>query len=314
MAQTPNTITAMKPVFIDNTLCSGCGLCVEVCSYRALKTEDGCARYLLDNCFSCGHCQAVCPEEAVSLPGLTQPVKTTLQAVGSESKVAESLAIAGLVDLMARRRSCRNYKDKMVPLSLLEELVQIGITAPSGTNCQPWNFVILPERDDLLVFGSHIGTYFKSLNRLAESRIIRLFTRMFTAGGLNRYYENHYKSVKEAIHDWDDNGEDRLFHGARAAILVTAKTSASCPAEDALLATQNILLAAHSMGLGACLIGFAVEAVQRDKNIRHILGLPDDEKLYAVIAIGYPKISYVRPAVRKKVTPRIFRFDKDGQT
>ena len=57
---------------------------------------------------------------------------------------------------------------------------------------------------------------------------------------------------------------DRLFHGAAAAILVTGRRQASCPAEDALLATQNILLAAHAMGLGSCLIGFAVEAMRRD--------------------------------------------------
>ena len=56
--------------------------------------------------------------------------------------------------------------------------------------------------------------------------------------------ENFPKSVK-----------DQLFHGSTAAILTGSNPGVSCPAEDAPLATQNILLAAHSIGLGSCLIG-----------------------------------------------------------
>ncbi|MEZ4578721.1 MAG: nitroreductase family protein [Desulfobacterales bacterium] len=44
------------------------------------------------------------------------------------------------------RRSCRNYKETPVPASVLEDLVRIGITAPSGTNSQMWTFT--PCRTD----------------------------------------------------------------------------------------------------------------------------------------------------------------------
>ncbi len=54
-----------------------------------------------------------------------------------------------------------------------------------------------------------------------------------------------------------EKGKDLLFHGAPAAIIVASKEEASCPSEDSLLATQNILLGAHSLGLGTCLVGFA---------------------------------------------------------
>ena len=300
----------MIPVSINTITCSGCGLCVEVCPYKALAVREGKVTYILKDCFSCGHCQAVCPESAIVLPALKICSEYIFYGEDDRKPGNNCLETKNLTRFMASRRSCRNYKNRTVPLQILEELVQIGITAPSGTNCQPWNFIILPCRDDLYSFGRLVGNYFKKINRMAESRFLRGVTGLFTGRALTHYYHNHYDSVKEALQDWDEKGEDRLFHGAKAAIFVTAEKNASCPGEDAMLATQNILLAAHSLGLGTCLIGFAVEAVRRDKGLREKLEISVDEEIYAVIAIGYPQISYLRPAGRKKVIPRVFRFDK----
>ena len=82
------------------------------------------------------------------------------------------------------------------------------------------------------------------------------------------------------------------------------RPEASCGAEDALLATQNILLAAEGLDLGTCLIGFAVEAMQRDPSIGRKIGLDPDETTHAVIALGHPAIRYQRPAHRKPVVIR----------
>jgi nitroreductase len=108
------------------------------------------------------------------------------------------------------------------------------------------------------------------------------------------------------LEEWEVSGKDRLFHGATAAIIVGSKPGASCPTEDALLATQNILLAAHSMGLGSCLIGFAVSALKESPAIKSSIGIPDDETVYSVIALGYPDESYEAVAGRKKAETRYF--------
>lgn len=76
--------------------------------------------------------------------------------------------------------------------------------------------------------------------------------------------------------------------------------------EDAMLATQNILLAAHAMGLGSCLIGFAVEAMQNDPSIQRYLKMPDEEKVIAVVALGYPDETYQTLTGRKRIVPRYF--------
>lgn len=219
--------------------------------------------------------------------------------------------IAEIVGLMRSRRSCRNYTAKTVPLSLLEDLVKIGTTAPSGTNSQLWNFTVLPARKDVLRLGGLTAEYYRRLNRQARNIFLRSLMKLFGGDSLGRYYRRYHDSVAESLQEWDEERKDRLFHGAMATILVTSRRDASCPAEDALLATQNILLAAHVMGLGSCLIGFAVEAMRRCPDIKREMKIRENEEIYSVIALGYPNVKYFRPANRKLVLPRILEFTEE---
>ena len=207
---------------------------------------------------------------------------------------------------MASRRSCRSFTGQSVERAMLEDLVKIGITVPSGTNSQAWTFTILATRKAVKFFAKNIATYFSRLNSNAEKTMLRIFLKLIGKGELDAYYRGYYRNVKKALKEWHESGKDPLFHGSTAAILVGSKPGASCPAEDALLATQNILLAAHSMGLGSCLIGFAVAAMKKDPSIKQAAGILPEEEIHAVIALGYPDEAYQRTAGRKKVIPRYF--------
>ena len=155
-----------------------------------------------------------------------------------------------------------------------------------------------------------MGRFFERLNRVAEKVWLRKAMKLIGKPELETYYRDYYRSVKEGLQQWKTEGKDILFHGAPAAIVVGCRSGASCPAEDALLATQNILLAAHVLGLGTCLIGFAIEAMRRDRSILRRIGVADDEKAYSVIALGYPNEKYRRVAGRKK--PLLRWFEKSG--
>lgn len=298
----------MHQIIIDTAQCTGCGICVEICPYRAIVLRDGRAVYVPKDCFLCGHCQAVCPVNAVHLP--QRPVQLGLRtmAEGQSTVPPGTTNVSELVALMRSRRSCRKYRSKAVGMAMLEDLVKIGTSAPSGTNSQSWNFIIVPTRADLLVLGGMVADYYRKLNRLADNPLLRMLVRIFGGDSLGRYYRRYSASVAEALRDWDEKGIDRLFHGAAAAILVSGKKAASCPAEDALLATQNILLAAHAIGLGSCLIGFVVEAMRRDAALKKRVGIAVDEEIYSVIALGYPAVNYLRPANRQIVVPRILNL------
>jgi nitroreductase len=269
---------------------------------------DGRAEFCVESCFLCGHCRAVCPVDCVQIPGMADTLG--LAALPEIPEVIPPGAgnTSELIALMRSRRSCRQYQETTIELDLLQDLVKIGTTAPSGTNSQSWNFIILPSRPDVTGFGEMIGNYYRKLNRMAGNPLLRLVVKIFGGDSLGRYYRNYYHSVQRALNLWDEGRQDLLFHGATAAILVSGRPSASCPVEDSMLATQNILLAAHSAGLGSCLIGFAVEAMRRSPSIRKKLKCDAGEDIHAVIALGYPAVTYLRPACRREVAPRILRL------
>lgn len=292
---------------IDRDLCDGCGTCVTVCPTGTISLVDGKATITGGDSIFCGHCAAICPQKAIRVTAIDEAMSWYKTFTSEEQWLPPGkYSTPVLVQLMASRRSCRCFTVQPVERAMLEDLIKIGITAPSGTNSQAWTFTILPTRKAVTSFAEQIASYFGRLNTTAEKTMLRLFLKLIGKGELDAYYHGYYQKIKEALEEWHETGKDRLFHGSTAAILVGSKPGASCPAEDALLATQNILLAAHSMGLGSCLIGYAVAAIKKDPSIQQSIGIPSEEKIHAVIALGYPDEVYQRIAGRKKVSPRYF--------
>ena len=292
---------------IDHDLCTGCGLCVDICPSNTLSLVDDRATVTGDHCLQCDHCAAICPVGAVTVHGVDEDALklTTVKNNDTWLKYGDFDA-ASLIQLMRSRRSCRVFSNKPVEKNMLEDLVKIGTTAPSGTNSQLWTFTILPSRSAVEKLGAETSQFFHRLNSMAEKSLLRFYSKLFMKDALGQYYRGYYETVKESLREWEKTGRDRLFYGAPAAIIIGMKPGASCPCEDALMASQNILLAAHAMGLGTCMIGFVVEAIKHDKGIKRALGIPKKERVYAVIATGYSREKYVRPAGRKSVVPRYY--------
>ncbi|MBI4791886.1 MAG: nitroreductase family protein [Deltaproteobacteria bacterium] len=293
---------------IDGEKCIGCGLCLAVCPDRTIALQGGVATVNGTECISCGHCQAVCPVGAISVPEIGAFLHLATIHEDLHWLPHGDYDPASLVRLMRSRRSCRNYTDKPVSGEMLKDLVKIGTTAPSGTNSQGWTFTIIDRRQDVIKLGKLVALFFKKLNRMAENPLLRLAARLFGGDRLGSYYRKYYRTVAHGLREWEEQGVDRLFHGAVAVIMVGGTENASCPAEDAMLATQNMLLAAHAMGLGTCLIGFAVEAVKNDPAIKKQLSIPAAETVHAVIALGHPAERYREVCGRKEVVPRYARL------
>ncbi len=297
---------------IDDDRCIGCEACVVVCPKQTLSMQNGKAVVSGTESLNCDHCAAACPTEAIRVTAV-DPAPGQFHTFSADSswKAHGRFDLVSLVNLMGSRRSCRNFTDQPVDRKLLEDLVSIGITAPSGSNCQPWTFTILPDRESVDRLGQQVGAFFRNTNRMAEKAWLRTLLRWIGKPELDTYFHEHFATVQMGLEAWDRGARDLLFHGAQAVIVVAAESDASCPAEDALLASGHMLLAAHAMGLGTCLVGFVIEAMRRDSAIAHDIGIPDNETPHTVIAIGWPDESYQRVAGRK---PAVVRYASGSGT
>ena len=185
-------INRQVTTIIDPEKCIGCELCVKVCPSQTISMQAEKAVVTGDRSLQCGHCVAVCPVDAVKV-----------QAIDTQSLLFKNFDLknlwlphgefdtARLVQLMASRRSCRNYTEQTVDRSVLEDLVKIGTTAPSGTNCQKWTFTVFPDRGAVKEFALRIGAFFRNLNRMAEKTLLRKTLKLIGKPILENYYNEY---------------------------------------------------------------------------------------------------------------------------
>ena len=81
--------------------------------------------------------------------------------------------VAELVRIMASRRSCRSYTEEPVDRRVLQDLVKVGVTAPSATCSQKWTFTLLPTRD---ASGSEL---FANFAGIALGSTVAILTNVF---------------------------------------------------------------------------------------------------------------------------------------
>ena len=109
---------------------------------------------------------------------------------------------------------------------------------------------------------------------------------------------------KEILNKIDDVVEctrgGSIFYGAGTVIFVAVQDDTRWGMCDCGAATQNILLAAHSLGLGACWIGCCKEELQGENadEYKRLMNIPDNYTLLYGIAIGYSDTEAVAPQRR----------------
>lgn len=283
----------------DHEKCTMCGKCITICPKDCIISKENKLYVSVDECLLCSHCHSVCRFNAINFD---EDVLRNLNFKSfdyTEEKVnADDIDSGKLVNIFRSRRSIRKYSDKAVPNEVISDLIEFAVSAPSGSNYQNWEFTVINGRDRVWEFATEIRDFFMKLNKMAKNPFIRYLSVLFSGKTLINYYKNHLESVEMGIKE-AESGRDLLFHGAPAVIILHSNMEGSTPLEDAQYASYNITLLAHSLGLGTCYIGYATESVDRVKKIKVNLGIPEKNKILAVLTIGYPDIEFNNLSLRK---------------
>lgn len=178
------------------------------------------------------------------------------------------------LEAIKTRRSIRRYTDEAVSREQLEEIIQAGRYAPSAENRQPWRFVVVTDRDVIARLSDKVK---ETIRRLLRYRVVLQLWRS----------ELRDRDVVKLFYGVSHADRDTIFFGAPAVIFVA---TAEEPFDDESCAccAQNMMLAAHALGLGCCWVGFASMLNHRKETLDEI-GVPDGCHIAATLTVGHPK-------------------------
>lgn len=186
-----------------------------------------------------------------------------------------------VIDAIRKRRSVRAYEPKLVPPDLINIIIDAGNEAPSAMNSQPWRFVLVEDKEVR-----------KKLLRAALPNAKKILEAVKDVD------PERYEAIMKRL----DVQEDPIYYSAPVVVFVIGSgryADHSCP-----LACENMMLAAHSLGLGSCWVGFG-SMITDDPEVIRILELKEDDKIFGPILIGYPKGYPERPPKKQPVVKRI---------
>jgi iodotyrosine deiodinase len=187
---------------------------------------------------------------------------------------------------MARRRTVRHFSDRSVPREILVDAIRTAGTAPSGAHKQPWTFVLVAD-----------GEVKQRLREAAEREERESYER---------------RMPKEWLDDLAPLGTDwrkPFLTTCPWLIAVMAQTYSKTPEglrkhyyvqESVGIATGLLLAALHHAGLATLThtpspMGF----------LRELLGRPDNERPFLLVAVGHPEPGCLVPDLARKSVDRI---------
>ena len=177
-----------------------------------------------------------------------------------------------IIDNIKNRRSIRKYLDKEVPKDIVKEIIEAGRYAPSSHNSQPWRFIVITDRSVIKEVSDAIKSFFRTRFQLGK-----------IVGMLNKKIQREIAEGEKRIF----TEQDLFFYDAPCLIMICAKPERFSKV-DCACAAQSMMLAARSLGIGSCWVGFADMAINKNRSLMAKLGVPSDCKAMAHLIFGYP--------------------------
>ncbi|MBI1280277.1 MAG: nitroreductase family protein [Anaerolineaceae bacterium] len=179
----------------------------------------------------------------------------------------------GFREVIYSRRSIRRYRSEPVPHKIIEELLQAAIWSPSAHNRQPWRFAVVETQAQKVELAQAMGA---RLRRDLAADGVPVDVIEADAGRSYLRITNAPTLILLCLSmvDMDVYADERRSHQE---YLMAVQSVA--------MAGQNILLASHDLGLGAC---WMCAPLFCPDVVKAVLKLPDDWQPQALLTIGYP--------------------------
>jgi nitroreductase/NAD-dependent dihydropyrimidine dehydrogenase PreA subunit len=268
--------------------CNKCMLCVRDCVSGVWRVVDGVpAAVQPDLCNLCSHCIAVCPRSAIVHDGLDAAQTVRVNRKNLQPNVYR--------DIVMSRRSVRQFKDKPVPRSIIEQVLDLARYAPTASNEQNVGYIVITDKKLIEKTAKDIFGFASRLYDKTKKGIVRLIVQG-TGLANNRYLKAMDFTQKQNA----ETGRDFILHNAPVLILVHAPKKGRFGCDNCNIAATTMINHAHSLGLGTCFIGFLTVALRYSSKMRKRLGVPVDRKVHASLVMGYPSYQHAGTVSRKK--------------
>lgn len=191
--------------------------------------------------------------------------------------------MADFFEVVLSQRAHRALLTDPIGDDQIERLLEAAIHAPSAENSQPWAFVVVREA-------------------ALRGRIAELVRGAWEGGARQHSQSRLGERLLADVEGWATGGL------AQAPVLIvicgdTSRVDSASLAASIFPATQNLLLAAHALGLGSLL---STLATVRGAELGALLELPPSLRPMAVVPIGRPARA-LRPPRRVPVRHKAFR-------
>ncbi len=310
----------------DNEKCLGdkCKFCFETCPTGTIKWDLTADRPYIRGiggfekaCLNCYNCIAVCPTQSITMSGEYRVLKGRYKTVKDVTlkpptplkdkpfpfKEIEK-ELTEVERVVYKRRSNRIFKDKPVSEELLYRILEAGRYAPTAGNNLPFTFIVVTNRNlirELEVKSMKILRLFKKMY-LNPNFIKRIMVTISSYFMLNEWDQRPFFPLEKS-----EERDDNLFYGAPAVILVLIdRRGISNPWLDAGICAQNMILVAHSLGLGTCYNGYAATALKYLPGMRKRFGIEYPWKVATTIAVGYARVKTDKAVARETVPVKWF--------
>jgi len=191
-----------------------------------------------------------------------------------------------LLDLFKSRRSVRKFLPGRITAGDIEKIITAASWAPSGTNKQNWQFIVISSPGVKKAMGKAVEAALKDVTRkitLPDAK------KVFTAYAVNFTFFSEAPAVIAVVKKPYESVTQKILK--RYDIKIT-KTSADVQGPSA--AVENLLLMAHALGYGGCWMTGPL--IARDR-LEKLLGIDAPDELLALVPLG-------RPAKPAAATPR----------